>query len=89
MNTQIIPTLNVCYLDNSELKSINADDRKENLFSTDKKKPKRFIVNACYSYEMESKSVHISVNTRKVKYATNKSVNTSKVKYAKNEKNHK
>ena len=37
----------------------------------DESKYKKVIVNACYLEESESKSVHISINTKKVKYSTN------------------
>ena len=43
------------------------------------------IIYACSLDDIKSKSVNISVNTRKVKDANNESVNTSEVKDAKNE----
>ena len=46
---------------------------------------KMVIIYACSLDDIKSKSVNISVNTRKVKDANNESVNTSEVKDAKNE----
>ena len=69
--------MHVFYLEESESKRINADERES----------KRVIVNVCYSGKIESKIIHISVNTSEVKYAKNESVNMNEVKYAKNETN--
>ena len=41
----------------------------------DESESKRVIVNKCSSYESESKSIHISVNTREVKDAMNETKN--------------
>ena len=49
---------------------INRDDIESN----------SIIVDASYLENSESKSVQISVNSRKVKYAKNESVNTSRIK---------
>ena len=51
---------------------IKVDKRKLYICSTYNIKSKRVIVNACYSDEIESKIVHISVNTSEVKDAMNK-----------------
>ena len=59
MGTQNNPNFSVCSMDESEPKSINADKRES----------KRVIINACSLYESESKIVHKSVNTGKVKNA--------------------
>ena len=42
------------------------------VFSTNKSKPKRVIVDKSYTKESESESVHKSINTNKAKYAINK-----------------
>ena len=78
MSTQNIPNLHVCPSDENESKRINADERES----------KRVIVNVCYSGKIESKIIHISVNTSEVKDAKNESVNTREVKDANNETNY-
>ena len=70
--------MHVFYLEESESKRINADERES----------KRVIVNVCYSGKIESKIIHISVNTSEVKYAKNESVNTREVKDANNKTNY-
>ena len=49
----------------------NADKIESRVCSMDDKKSKTIIVNICYLNESESKIVHISVNTRKIKDAKN------------------
>ena len=45
-NTQNIPNLYVCYLDERKSKSINADETLSHVCSTDKKESKSVIINA-------------------------------------------
>ena len=55
--------------DKIKLKIINAGKTSSNVFSIDKRKSKIVIVNVCSTDEIESKRVHISFNTIKVKGA--------------------
>ena len=55
------PNLHVCSTDKIKSKRIKAGDRNS----------KRVVVNACSSEKSESKSVHITFNTSKVKDAIN------------------
>ena len=71
MNTQNIPTLHVCSLDDSESKSINMDKTLSHVCSTDKSESETIIDDACSTDDSESKRVHISVNTSDVKYSMN------------------
>ena len=50
---------------------INADDIESHVCSTDEKKSKRVIINACYLDKSESKIFHISVTTIEVKNENN------------------
>ena len=74
MITQKILNSHVCSSDDSESKSIIVDESVS----------KRVIVNAYSLEERRLKSVHISVNTSKVKDTNNESVNESESKDAKN-----
>ena len=47
MSTQNIPNFRVCYLDESESKSINADKSESHVCSMENNKSKRVIFNAC------------------------------------------
>ena len=71
MSTQNIPNLRVCYMEEIKLKIIKVDKSELCVYSMDKSESKRVIVNACSSEKIESKSVHISVNTSEVKDAMN------------------
>ena len=64
-STQKIPNSQVCSMEERKPKGIKADKRLSHVCSTDKREPKRFIVNACSSDESESKSVHISINKKR------------------------
>ena len=55
-------------------------------YFTDKKESKRVITNACSLDKNELKSVHISVNMKKVKYEKNQKFISSKLKDVKNER---
>ena len=50
---------------------IKVDKRESRVCSTDENESKSVIINACYLYKSESKSVHISVNTSEVINSTN------------------
>ena len=66
MSTKKIPNLNVYYMDVSKSKSINADESEFNICFMDDRKSKIVIVNACSLEEIESKIVHISINTNDI-----------------------
>ena len=66
VTTQMTNTQN---MNNSDMSMQNIPNL--HVCSSDKRKSKRIIANACSLGKSKSKSVHISANTRKVKYLNN------------------
>ena len=69
MSTQKTHNLHVCSTYKSKSKSIKTGESELHVYYTEKSKLKRVIVNACSLDKSESKSVRISVNMSKIKYA--------------------
>ena len=71
MSTQNNPTLHVCSIEDRQSKSIKVYENESHICFTYDSESKKVIVNACLLDASVSESFHISVNTSKVKDATN------------------
>ena len=67
--TQRIPILQVCSLDESKSKGIIVDKTLSQVCSTNESESERVITNESSTVEIKSKSVHKSINIKKLKYA--------------------